>query len=241
MGELAEDMASTIPLIQGGGYYNSAQASNGYLASGSLGDWGYGVERIFSFTVELGTTYYPPEYQIEQICDDNLEAALIMIDRINFATVTGNVTNGTEPLVVEVYVDGIDNAPGVTSVAPVRSDASFGRYYRLLQPGSYTLTFHHADLGDQVFEDVIVSSDDVTILNVDYNVDYVSDIEISVDNGLVHLEWPVEPDMNYTVYSSANPDYGYQIDLEGSYLDVNVWEKTITAEKQFFKVVKTAL
>ncbi len=240
MADLADEMASTIPLIQGGGYYNSTQASVGYLASGSMGDWGYGVERIYSYTVELGTTFYPPSYQIEQICEDNLQAALIMIDRINYATVTGNITNGDESLIAEVYVDGIDNVPGMSIVEPVRSGINFGRYYRVLLPGSYTFTFHHPEYGDRIYENVIVLNDEVTVLNVDYAINFVSDISIWIIDGIIHLEWELEPDTDYEVFSSAEPYSGFQVDTDGSYISTNIWEKSAIAEKQYYKVKKTA-
>jgi len=124
MDDLAVNMAITIPRISGGGYYTPMQAVDfGYTCQGTMGDWGYAEQRIFAFTIELATTFIPPESQVDQICEDNLQAALIMLDRVNYSTVTGLITDENDkPVIAEVNVTEIDSVSGMTSVEPVRSD-----------------------------------------------------------------------------------------------------------------------
>lgn len=79
------------------------------------------------------------------ICQGNLQAAKIS-NRVNQSTLTGLVKTVTLlPLVAEIYIAGIDNT-GCIPGALWESDASFGRYYRFLQNGNYSVTFRHMDI-----------------------------------------------------------------------------------------------
>ncbi|MBN3034810.1 MAG: carboxypeptidase regulatory-like domain-containing protein [Bacteroidales bacterium] len=158
-------MANTIPAA-GGGYYTPQQSWQLYPASGTTDDYAYGEHGIFGYTIELGTEFIPPANEILSICQDNLQAALILQDRINKSTLTGHVFNAStsQPVVAEVYVEGIDNS-GVFR-EPYRSDTAFGRYYRMLPNGNYTVTFSAYGYISQTFTGVNINSVNQTILDV---------------------------------------------------------------------------
>lgn len=239
MEELAEDMAATIPGIYGG-YYN-AQPATTYLAHGSMGDWGYGVARIYSFTIELSVSpyYHPPAAWVEQICEANVQAALIMLDRVNYATVTGNVTdNDGNPLEVEVYVPEIDSVLGLSEVDPVKSDITYGRYYRLLLPGNYDFRFRCPGFDDIVYQQVPVYDDAVTVLDVVFGMELVSGLLIDIVGDTVYLSWSEEIGFDYNVLSSLNPYQGYAVDDAGFFTGNSAWQRAITDEKRFFRVQK---
>ena len=175
MHDLAVEMANTIPRYNSSGtqvgYYTPLQAVDfGYTCQGTMGDWGYSEQRMFAYTLELSWTHITTESWIDQISEDNLEAALIFLDRAHHATVTGNITDETRsPVVAEIYVQEIDFEPGMTSVEPVRSDSTFGRYYRILEPGSYTFTFSLDGYDDITVENVIVNDSTQTLLDVNFS------------------------------------------------------------------------
>lgn len=168
MHDLAATMASTIPLLSGSGIYDARQAVDfNYTCQGTMGDWGYAEERLFSYTIELATMYIPPLEQISQICDDNLEAALIMINRSSNAMLTGTILDHEDnPLIADVYIDEIDNQEGMSIVEPVRSGDPFGRYNRMLIPGSYTARFEKEGYYSQQYNSVTITNESVTELNI---------------------------------------------------------------------------
>jgi len=134
-----------------------------------MGDWGYSELRMFSYTVELCWTHITDSTWNQQISEDNLDAALIFLDRVHHATVTGNITDETRsPVVAEIYVEEIDFAGGMSSVEPVRSDSTFGRYYRSLLPGTYSFTFSLEEYDDIIVENVVVNDSTQTELNVSF-------------------------------------------------------------------------
>jgi carboxypeptidase T len=246
MHELAEDMANTIPKysLSGShpqlGYYTPAQAVDfGYTCQGTMGDWGYSELRLFSYTVELCWTNITTAEWIAQISEDNLEAALIFLDRVHHSTVTGNITDETRsPVVAEIYVQEIDFEAGMTSVEPVRSDSTFGRYYRVLLPGTYTFTFSLEGYDDIVVEDVVVNDSIQTELNITFgSVTFVEDVSISFTGNSVELSWQLEEGFDYEVYSSHLPYSEFQLDVDGI-LEGNSWQKVISEAKEFYKVRK---
>ncbi|KQC10639.1 MAG: hypothetical protein APR54_00050 [Candidatus Cloacimonas sp. SDB] len=242
MQDLAEDMANTIPRRNSSGiqtgYYNFEQA-NCLVASGTMGDWGYCELRLFSFTLELCWTDIPPANLLQVLCEDNLEAALIFLDRVHHSTVTGNITDETRsPVVAEIYVQEIDFEAGMTSVEPVRSDSTFGRYYRVLLPGTYTFTFSLEGYDDIVVEDVVVNDSTQTELNITFgSLTFVEDVSISFTGNSVELSWQLEEGFDYEVYSSDLPYSEFQLDLDGI-LEGNSWQKTISEAREFYKVRK---
>ena len=240
MDDLAVDMAETIPKIYGGGYYTPMQAVDfGYTCQGTMGDWGYAEQRVFSFTIELATTYIPPESQVQQICEDNLQAALIMLDRINHSTVTGNITDeNDEPTIAEIYVTEIDSVEGMTEVEPVRSDSTFGRYYRLLLPGEYTFTFHKEGYADIRQYDVPVNEDSNTELDICLKPEFIqaTNITIYANNDSLYLQWENESDYDYEVYSSDNPYDNFELNISGEFIEDSFWREVISEDKQFYMI-----
>lgn len=241
MGELATSMAVTIPNITGTGHYVADQAVDfGYTCQGTMGDWGYAEQRIFSFTIELANSFIPEQQNILPICEDNLEAALIFLDRVHHSTLTGNITDiSGNPLVADVHVVEIDGVDGMTEVEPVRSDSLFGRYYRPLLPGEYDLVFSYSGYPDITMNNIEILADMNTEVNVTFSVTYVDSVVLSLDNNIIKLNWPLEPGTGYRVYSSDKPYEGFEQDNTGTYIDVNSWEKEALESKKFYKVLRT--
>ena len=88
LSKMAEDMANIIKEVHGMNY-TSRQASDLYRASGDSDDWLYGTYNIAAFTVELrpknlwdcgGKPFELPEDQIIPTCEENIPAALYLIE-----------------------------------------------------------------------------------------------------------------------------------------------------------------
>ncbi len=219
--ELAETMAENIPGLYSG-HYTPEASWELYPASGTTDDYSYGEHGIFSYTVELGVEFIPPANQILSICEDNLEAALILLDRVNKSTLTGHITDASngEILVAEIYIEGIDNT-GVFR-EPYESDENFGRYYRLLTDGNYDITFSAYGYIPQTFENININSNGVTQLDaslvpaesitVSGNV-ADGDTGLPLENVMIEvLDTPVDP-----VYTDADGNYFFDEVMEGGY------------------------
>jgi len=192
--ELAIAMAQAIP-AQYGGHYTPAESWQLYPCMGTTDDYSYGVHGTFAYTIELATEFIPPASQVEGICEDNLEAALILLDRVNHSCLTGHITSSItrEPIVAEIFIEGIDDT-GVEKF-PYESDEEFGRYYRLLQNGNYNVTFSKYGYFPQYFSDININSSGQTILEVEMDA-----IETIVEfSGVILDEQTEEPIENAAV------------------------------------------
>lgn len=163
---LGTQMAQTIPKLNGGTYTPQPSWAL-YAAAGVTDDYAYGQHGIFCYTIELATQFIPPASQVPQICEDNLEAALILLNRVDKSTLTGLVTDAVteEPLMAEIFIEGIDNTGFYRE--PYRSNEDFGRYYRLLPDGNYTVTFSLFGYLPQSFQNVNINNTSQTVLNVE--------------------------------------------------------------------------
>ncbi len=133
---------------------------------GGAADYYYGAYGDFHYGVELGNSHTPPATQLEPLCEKNLESALRLLNRVHHSVVTGHITSNGQPVVAEVRVDGIDTSRNIRRA--YESDPDFGRYYRMLMPGTYNMTFVYN--GEQVVETgVSVTANGVTTLDVAFD------------------------------------------------------------------------
>ncbi|MFO7895718.1 MAG: M14 family zinc carboxypeptidase [Candidatus Cloacimonadales bacterium] len=188
--ELAIQMAETIPAAEGG-HYTPAESWQLYPAMGTTDDYAYGEHGIFAFTIELATEFIPPANEVTGICEDNLQAALILLNRPSHKMISGLITDAEtgDPLVAEVFIEGIDDSEIFRQ--PYSSNQQFGRYYRLLTEGSYDLTFSAYGYESYTSEDVVVSATDITELNVEL-VPAAANLEMSGNVYLADTLTPVE-------------------------------------------------
>jgi carboxypeptidase T len=218
MSNLAIRMANATA-GQYGGVYSAMQAGLSSCCQGTMGDWGYAEQRLFSFTLETATAFIPAASYVPQIVAANMPGALMFLDRTSNSLVTGHVTDPSgSPLVAEVRVAEIDNATGMTAVEPVRSGAAFGHYWRMLLPGNYTVTFSKTGYLSQTFNNVVVSATTPTTLDVTLQPICPSppaNLVIVIADGQVQLSWdPVTTNNNgapitisrYRVYAATSLD-----------------------------------
>ncbi len=166
LAELAVNMAESIPKIVGSGHYFPEQSNDLYPASGVTDDWAYGEHGIFSFTVELGQEFIPSSSQVPTIVSDNIEAAMMVLNRANHQTLRGHIYDALtlEPIVGKVFVDGIDETESFRK--PYKSNIEYGAYYRLLTSGTYDVNYSAYGYVSQSFTDIEILSDDATVMDV---------------------------------------------------------------------------
>lgn len=169
------------------GHYDPAPGWGLYPVQGDHNDYAYGVNGSFSFTVEMAREFIPPADAVKDICNDNLEAAMILLSRPWHSTLTGYVTDAAtgEPLEAEIVIHGIDDTMkgmddrflNATNFRhPYRSNKAFGHYYRMLTDGTYAVTFRAAGYKAETRENIQITSAGQTSLDVA--------LEKSVDYGL---------------------------------------------------------
>jgi len=164
--ELGVNMAESIPRIIGSGHYTPEQSNDLYPASGVTDDWAYGKHGIFCYTVELGQEFIPPSPQVPNIVADNIDAAMMVLNRANHQTLRGHVYDAEtlEPLVAEIYDPSMDDLASYREA--YKSNAAFGSYYRLFPVGSRSITYSSYGYISQSISDIEIIEEEATILDV---------------------------------------------------------------------------
>ncbi len=171
--ELSDAMAEATPRYQREGHYLSMQSLDLYPARGVTEDYAYGRHGVFCYTIELATEFIPPPDAVRQISEDNMEAAMILLERTHRSTLTGIIRDRStgEPIEAEIYIEEIDESGSFRK--PYTNRLPFGRYYRLLVPGEHEVFFRsdaHVNSGPHL---VTIEPDKQTILDIElYPLEY---------------------------------------------------------------------
>jgi len=162
---LADRMAASIPSEESG-TYDSFQSAELYPTRGTTDDYAYGEYGVFCYTIESATDFIPPYANALNICHNNLDAAYILQDRIKTSMITGNISDQVtkSPVIAEIHVEGIDDSWIFRE--PYKSDEEFGRYYRILEPGDYNITFSAYGYIPLTVPNVSITSTDITNMDI---------------------------------------------------------------------------
>ena len=157
--ELMDDLAA----LSGYTPYTGVEMSP---AMGCTEDYVYGTQGTFCYTVELADQFIPPAWEIESVFEQNIDAALLLLNRVNYSTLTGHITDSVtrQPVQAEIFIEGIDNIGEYRH--PYMSNEMYGTYYRLLTDNDYNVTIKAYGYVPQSFENININNSEVTILDV---------------------------------------------------------------------------
>ncbi|MCP4351931.1 MAG: hypothetical protein GY795_41235 [Desulfobacterales bacterium] len=187
LADLAVQMAEATPAHPHGngftefphGHYNPQPSALLYPTSGGTNDWSYGEHGIFSYTIEMGWEFIQPTDIIDDTCEDNLDAAMILLNRPHKSVLSGQINDPEgNPVVAEVYIHSIDGKAiqgtddrfpeNAEYRHPYKSDELYGRYYRMLLDGTYDVTFSAPGYKDVTKTYVQITSEGPTELDVTF-------------------------------------------------------------------------
>jgi len=171
---IANQMASLIPKINGGNYSTGTLAPTESQSS----NWCYQAAGALEVLIETADVFIPSGPVGQQVAADNLEGALYLLERAFQSGVTGHawdqITLTAVPATVQIVE--IDN----DQIMPRTCDSTYGRYTRLLVPGTYTLRAFAEGTDTVTVSDVVVNEDTLTV--VDFLFNQVGIDESAVDS-----------------------------------------------------------
>lgn len=162
---IAESIAVNIPSELGGGYTYSpiyGRATEGGLAR----NWFYYAIGCFPYTIEVSRGYFPAGNLIDTLCVRNLRGVYYLYRRIFGNKITGHVRDSLtlEPLQAEIRVLEAYALP--ETIWYRISDSIYGRFYRLLVPGNYTVQVIKSGYHTKTFYNIPVNLNNTTYLEV---------------------------------------------------------------------------
>lgn len=159
--EIADSMAVRMPRTGGFGNYSvdPTECTTGYSQC-----WMYGEMGTIEYTVETANEFVPPVSIGRQVAQDNLQSALYLLDRVKGPGITGIISDSKSGLPVPARIRILELADHLVSSR--MSDSIYGRYYRLLQPGTYTVQVSSDGYITRTIENVAVNGNALTELHV---------------------------------------------------------------------------
>ena len=123
-----------LPMYNGSWPQGITNGAAWYVVTGSLQDWSYDQTKCIDVTCEVSNTKWPSNAALPGFWNDNREA-MIAYARSARAGITGKVTDAATgaPLAALVTVAG--------NAKPVPTNPAHGDYYKLLDTGTYMVTF----------------------------------------------------------------------------------------------------
>ena len=159
--DIAVDCARSIGRESGYGNYGVLPL-NGRVGQSSI--WMYGDLGAIHFIIETGLHYFPQMDRVPKVVKENVRGAEFLMARALRSGIAGHVRDSAtgRPVVAEIHVEGAQ----VPYVRPRHSDEIFGRFDRLLLPGSYTVVIIAAGYLPATLSEVRVQENQRTNLEV---------------------------------------------------------------------------
>ena len=125
--------ANAHPNMSSGGFSNGiTNGAQWYAVFGGMQDWNYVWEGGCDITLEQNAVKWPNSNQLAGLWEDHKEPMLTYLEEVHDG-IRGLVLNdNNEPLNANISIQGIEH--------DIFPDPENGDYYRLLPPGTYTIT-----------------------------------------------------------------------------------------------------
>ena len=176
--EISRTYADTVHVHSPTGYMDGYDngITNGYewySISGGRQDYMNYFQGCREVTIELSSTKLLPESELENHWNYNRQSFLLYMEECLYG-VRGIVTDENDaPLEATISIVGYDN-----NNSEVVNDPTIGNYHRMLYTGTYDFTFTASGYDPIMVEDVVVTDNDITYLNVQFGV---ADVTQSID------------------------------------------------------------
>ncbi len=157
---VADSVAKRIVRDSGIGNYT---ALPGEGLDGNARNWLYGICGTFALCIEVSTTTIQPGWMVDGICQRNLPGAYYLLERCEQSGITGIITDSSTglPLNAEIRVQGYYDP----TLPPRRSDPTYGRFTRIVKPGTYNIEVRKRGYVPVAYDGVVVVDGSMTVLN----------------------------------------------------------------------------
>jgi len=164
--ELADSISRRIPKFYSSGHYGVIAVD----CYGGFSDcWMYASNGDLEFTIETSPEYMSPGPNALQIAQNNIPGALYLLERVtNGPGISGIITDSatTEPLSARIKILELELPHHEGIIEPRISDSLSGRFYRLLQPGFYTVEISKETYYTKIIDSVEIVNGEWTLFDV---------------------------------------------------------------------------
>lgn len=200
------------PMWNGDWWHGITNGADWYVVHGSLQDWSYEETGCIDVTIEYSDSFSPPASQLETYWNNNRESFMHWIKAARYG-VNGTVTASDTGLPLEATVTVAGNAKSVST------DPDFGDYYKLLDNGSWDISYSAPGYITHTEYGVSTNWGTPTVINVQLNPvangdvwGYVIGAGNPLDATIEVRSWPSDTYVT-TTFSSASSGGLYSVNL----------------------------
>jgi len=154
-----EHSTTNLPMYNGSFPQGITNGADWYVITGCVQDWSYTMTDCIDLTVEFHDIKWPSESLLDGLWDDNRQSFMNFIKAAHYG-VNGVITGADTGLPLEATVTVVGNAMSVGT------DPAHGDYYKLLDTGTYDLTFAAEGYITQTVTEVATTWSTPTVLDV---------------------------------------------------------------------------
>ena len=226
----------TYPTGNTTGHYELRQGGDWYFTAGEYCDYMYATYNTMAFTVEMWTSQSPEPSVIQQVVERNLEGFLTMLRQAERSGITGHITDEITGLPIQATIE-VAGIYDQGKLSPLKSDETFGRYYRYIEPGSHALivsapgyetSIHYATTHDNRLTTLNISMEQAALIELDNTIIVdLSEGDISGNgNGLVNINETIGLNLSFINPHSIDVNNAYAI-ISSSSTYVNMLEDSV--------------
>lgn len=193
--QLARCYADAHPNMESGGFNDGiTNGSQWYAVYGGMQDWNYVWENDFEITLEQNEVKWPNSNELPGLWEEHQESMIVYIEQIHKG--------------VRGIVRDLDSNNGLHATITIQeinhdifTDSENGDYYRLLTPGTYTITAESFGYISQT-EQITVNSENYIELDFNLELDpWLLEAEIeNFEGGFVeNFEWTLTGNSNWSI------------------------------------------
>jgi len=201
-----------------------------YQITGGMQDWNYRYHNVLDITLEISTTKWPSYSYIPGFWANNREAMFWYLSAAHKG-IYGIVTDSSTALPLEAVIEitGINKS--------YFTDPDCGDYYRILKPGTYTMTVSASGYITQTIDNIVVTDDTGAFKEAtEVNVQLVKDTGISDNDQIpsgIELEQNYPNPFNPVTNISFSLDHNEKMNL--SVYDIKGDLISVLADREFSK------
>jgi len=226
LSQVGQQIASRITRQSGSGTYTPQQAAGLYPTTGDTIDWAYGHGHYvlgrptFAYTIEACSNFHPSEGYLDQVCKENFEGALYLLEQAE--NIRDTVSRRVIPPVIEEMDEDSDGDYNITWVE--QNPNANPTYFQLDELTGLSLLTDDAESGTDYWtiEGFTISTSRYHSSSHSYKSRYKDQ---DVSSMVTVNPIPITPDMNLTFWCWYNieKDYDYafvEVSKDGRIFDV---------------------
>jgi len=233
---IVDSVANRIPNLARTGFYEPGGSTS---STNMSYPWMFVVAGAYEYLIETGIQFIPSGAVGLQVAQDNLKGAMYLLEKtISGPGIKGNVVDAITGDPIEAVVKIKEYFRN--GLTPRKSEATFGRFHRFANPGTYTLEVFAIGYASKTINNVVVNAQGWTDVQIPLNWGgtpvvnsyFIDDdtIGVSIGNGDGFANINEKIELQIELKNAGRADLN---DISAKLVSLNPYAKVIASDQSF--------